>query len=598
MMVAPIASEMILPNQSGDHSKGIVRDVPILDADIVNKKFVDDEQGNHNIADHNDTTATGPELDTLTDDSMADTLHRHSELSASDGTPDALLNIDAAGLMTFDGQIAATSRDPMFKVKDISANERMVVEGTGITTWNLNDTQSEAGSIAYSTPSGDPGIIFTATDGTERSQIKKRDGGGIAIGSRTDAVGPSEDFIFTHGMSAAMRLGIGIIPERKLHLHNGLIRVDRESDSVAVFLHRNDKKTFFFGVNASGVNNGSFFLSDLGSATSGGGTQRFVVDNTGLIGFGVTTPLAQIHAKSLTGVSCLLRLDTTDADNSTSNAGIVLSEATTTKWTLVNDGDDSDKFKFGLTGTSDAVMTIVPDGKVGIGETSPQDLLEVNGTVLVKDKLKFTQDDGNEYIDSEADGDLDIVATTSVDIKAGTDITLGDGGTTNYVEVSATGDVVFVGSGGLAFADICANDVADELTITTAGQANKVQITSFNNNGVSNNMTPDHTNDHITVTKAGMYLCTVSMSISSAAAGGADDIGFAVYKNNGNTEFINCHGHRTLGGGGTDRGSCSMSGIIDLAVNDTIEVWIWNEDSTDNVVVDDLTLSLVQVGGT
>ncbi len=40
---------------------------------------------------------TQAEFDTLTDNSMADTLHRHSELSASDGTPDQALVVDAAG---------------------------------------------------------------------------------------------------------------------------------------------------------------------------------------------------------------------------------------------------------------------------------------------------------------------------------------------------------------------------------------------------------------------------------------------------------------------------------------------------------------------
>ena len=44
-----------------------------------------------------DTTATGANLTSLTDDSMVDALHRHSELSASDGTPNAVLSVDAAG---------------------------------------------------------------------------------------------------------------------------------------------------------------------------------------------------------------------------------------------------------------------------------------------------------------------------------------------------------------------------------------------------------------------------------------------------------------------------------------------------------------------
>jgi len=218
---------------------------------------------------------------------------------------------------------------------------------------------------------------------------------------------------------------------------------------------------------------------------------------------------------------------------------------------------------------------------------------------LDSDNQKFRLGETQGDFDLYSDGTDGVITTgTNLDIIPTGVTTIGDGGTTNYTEIGSTGDQTFVGSAGLPFAEIYANDVADELTITTAGQANKVQITSFAVDGVSNNMTPDHTNDHITVVKAGMYLCNVSMSVSSAAAGGADNIGFAVYKNNGATEFPNCHGHRTLGGGGTDRSSCSMSGIIDLAVDDTIEVWVWNEDSTDNLVVDDATLSLVQCGGT
>ena len=46
-----------------------------------------------------DTTATGANLTSLTDDSMVDALHRHSELSASDGTPNRSLIIDAVGLV-------------------------------------------------------------------------------------------------------------------------------------------------------------------------------------------------------------------------------------------------------------------------------------------------------------------------------------------------------------------------------------------------------------------------------------------------------------------------------------------------------------------
>lgn len=43
------------------------------------------------------------ELDTLTDNSMTDALHRHSELSASDGSPDAVVSVDADGVLYADG---------------------------------------------------------------------------------------------------------------------------------------------------------------------------------------------------------------------------------------------------------------------------------------------------------------------------------------------------------------------------------------------------------------------------------------------------------------------------------------------------------------
>jgi hypothetical protein len=48
------------------------------------------------IASH-DTSATGAQLNTLTDNSIANTLHRHSELVASDGDPDPAVTVDAAG---------------------------------------------------------------------------------------------------------------------------------------------------------------------------------------------------------------------------------------------------------------------------------------------------------------------------------------------------------------------------------------------------------------------------------------------------------------------------------------------------------------------
>ena len=182
------------------------------------------------------------------------------------------------------------------------------------------------------------------------------------------------------------------------------------------------------------------------------------------------------------------------------------------------------------------------------------------------------------------------------DVNIGGTFTVGDA--TNRTLIDPNGDLTFKGTAGLAFGEIYAADVADTITITAQDEPNKVQITSFDVNGVFNNTTPDHDNDHILITVAGMYLCNVSIHAISTGGGGSDNYGYSVYKNNGATQFFNLHGQRDLTGGGGDEGSMTLSGIIDLAVNDTIEVWIWNNTNADDIVIDDINLSLVMVGGT
>jgi hypothetical protein len=205
-------------------------------------------------------------------------------------------------------------------------------------------------------------------------------------------------------------------------------------------------------------------------------------------------------------------------------------------------------------------------------------------------------DEKGEIIISTNDGSDGDTPTDRIKIDSAGTVTIGDLAG-NDTTIDSSGNMVFLGGGGLAFAEIYAHDAADTLTIAASGVANKVQVTSFDTNGQSNNMTPDHTNDHITVDKAGMYLCTVSVSALSAAGAGYE-LGISLWKNNGATEFDNVHSHRDLSGGGGDTGSITLSGIVDLAVNDTMEIWVWNETNTTDVIIDDITFSLVQIGGT
>ena len=76
--------------------------------------------------------------------------------------------------------------------------------------------------------------------------------------------------------------GIGTsTPARAVHLqgHNANFRMDRDIDTAAFILVRTAAgnfnsvwKTFYVGVNASGVNNGSFFIGDNGTNVAGTST--------------------------------------------------------------------------------------------------------------------------------------------------------------------------------------------------------------------------------------------------------------------------------------------------------------------------------------
>lgn len=121
------------------------------------------------------------------------------------------------------------------------------------------------------------------------------------------------------------------------------------------------------------------------------------------------------------------------------------------------------------------------------------------------------------------------------------------------------------------------------------------QITIFDTNGPSLLTTPDHTNDHITILKDGDYKVDVSISLDGVGGSGATYRASA-YLNNGTTEIANVHGSLSLAGGTDKEMALSLSGIATLAVDDTVEVWIKNGTGIENIIVEDISLTVVQVG--
>lgn len=153
-------------------------------------------------------------------------------------------------------------------------------------------------------------------------------------------------------------------------------------------------------------------------------------------------------------------------------------------------------------------------------------------------------------------------------------------------------------NGPLAYAEISFKDnAADSLVLpdNTAGDVH-IQVTNFDTNGLSNLMTPDHTNDHITVVVDGVYEIHVCIAVANVAAQ-AHAIHFDLFKNNQATLIPSVHGHRQLSGGAGDIGAIPLCGITRLSAGDTIELWASTDASASReILIDDTTFIISQIG--
>lgn len=163
------------------------------------------------------------------------------------------------------------------------------------------------------------------------------------------------------------------------------------------------------------------------------------------------------------------------------------------------------------------------------------------------------------------------------------------------LELTSTSLVFKNTTAGLLFAEVYAHLAAD--AITSVAQNDWDQITAFDTDGENNGATPDHTNDHITILTAGKYSASFHWCGHGPAA--AHDWDFHLAKNNNFAQFNNLTAHLTSPTTQKDT-SVSCMGIIDLAVDDTIELWVKRTSAGNNIVLttDTCGITLTQIGGT
>jgi len=179
--------------------------------------------------------------------------------------------------------------------------------GGGIENFAAGDYSFATGYKAKIDAAHDGSFLFSDSsnfdfNSSAANEFAVRATGGARFVTAIDGSGnPTMSFV----MTPSGNLGVGLsAPARQVHLqgNNAVFRMDRDANSSAFILVRTAAgdfgtiwKTFYVGVDASGVNNGSFFIGDVGTAVSGPSTKRLLIDNTGRVGIGTEAPTEQLH---------------------------------------------------------------------------------------------------------------------------------------------------------------------------------------------------------------------------------------------------------------------------------------------------------------
>ncbi len=149
----PIATEMYIPNNSGDHKRGLKMDAPTLNYDLVNKKYVDDaiavlaHAKQHSITsalDHTSTATSGrmlkadanglPVNATNTDTEVSDAVtKKHTRSHALDGTSDhSIGSLTNTYLVKNDGTklVNATNTDAQVSASVLASHAILTISDT------------------------------------------------------------------------------------------------------------------------------------------------------------------------------------------------------------------------------------------------------------------------------------------------------------------------------------------------------------------------------------------------------------------------------------------------------------------------------------
>lgn len=162
-------------------------------------------------------------------------------------------------------------------------------------------------------------------------------------------------------------------------------------------------------------------------------------------------------------------------------------------------------------------------------------------------------------------------------------------------DVTIHGDLDFDGTAGhgMVQGEISSYNVA--IPLTSVNQNDWNQILAFTVNNLSNRCVPDHTQDHINISSAGRYRLFGRWTGYGPNAAHDWDTHFRL--NNGATTIDTSVGHFKTSNA-TDHTQVTWQCDYELAMNDTVEMWVERYSAGNNIVLTTIgcNLSVLKIG--
>ena len=131
--------------------------------------------------------------------------------------------------------------------------------------------------------------------------------------------------------------------------------------------------------------------------------------------------------------------------------------------------------------------------------------------------------------------------------------------------------------------------IDSSIAIATIGTTAK-KYAAFDTDMPANGVTPAHASDNITISTAGDYYVVFQTTFKTTTSGDAGIYQFKLRIDDVEDGY-GCHREMS---GSNDTGSCSFIGVVTLAANEVITIYVESDEAgdTDDIVVEDTQFSV------